>query len=66
MRVRSQEARLQASRTMVAMSTRKMAKKTAVAHPDSRSGSAADVPVESAFGEVVDLIRVRGSAPTRL
>jgi len=51
---------------MVAMSTRKMAKKTAVAHPDSRSGSAADVPVESAFGEVVDLIRVRGSAPTRL
>ena len=42
---------------MVGMSTRKTAKKTAVAHRDSRSGAAADVPVESAFGEVVDLIR---------
>ncbi|WP_298853697.1 DUF1016 N-terminal domain-containing protein [uncultured Aquimonas sp.] len=39
------------------MSIRKTAKKTAVAHRDSRSGAAADVPVESAFGEVVDLIR---------
>ena len=42
---------------MVGMSIRKTAKKTAVAHRDSRSGAAADVPVESAFGEVVDLIR---------
>ncbi|MBN8492229.1 MAG: DUF1016 family protein, partial [Burkholderiales bacterium] len=39
------------------MSTRKMAKKTAVAHPDSRSGAAVDLPVEPAFGKVVDLIR---------
>ena len=41
---------------MFGISTRKTAKKTVVAHCDSRSGAAADVSVESAFGEVVDLI----------
>ena len=42
---------------MVGMSIRKTAKKTAVAHRDSRSGAAVDLPVEPAFGKVVDLIR---------
>ena len=42
------------------MSTCKTAKKTTVAHFESRSGAAADVPVELAYGEVVDLIRAAG------
>lgn len=42
---------------MVGMSTRKTAKKSAVAPRGSRSGAAADLPIETAFGEVVDLIR---------
>jgi predicted nuclease of restriction endonuclease-like (RecB) superfamily len=42
---------------MVGMSTRKTAKKPAVAPRGPRSGAAADAPIETAFGEVVDLIR---------
>lgn len=42
---------------MVGMSTRKPAKKTAVAPRVSREGAAAGVPIEAAFEEVVELIR---------
>lgn len=42
---------------MVGMSTRKPAKKTAVAPRVSRAGAAAGVPIEAAFEEVVELIR---------